>query len=212
MNEDQLKFKNYLIKHNLFSQDKFEKFEQYANLLLKKNKQLNLISKNSCQHLWTRHFLDSILIQEQLNLKKKTVVDFGSGAGFPSIPIKILYPTFNLYLIESIRKKTLFLKYLIEKLDLSSCKIIRNRFENISNLSSNSCDYILVRAVNLNKNYFKKAFQLLAHKGKIVLYRGAAQDDNIVKKLPSDIDYELNKINIKDSTLGESKFITLGIK
>ena len=116
-------FCNFLVK-NKFSDNLIKSFKIYQSVLAEKNEKLSLVSKNSLDRIWSAHFLDSILICEEIDFSKKSVLDFGTGAGFPGIPLKILYPTMRIFLLESVRKKTLFLRYLLEKLDLQEYEII----------------------------------------------------------------------------------------
>lgn len=173
-------FCNFLFK-NKFSSKLIKSFKIYQSILAEKNQKLNLVSRNSLERIWSIHFLDSILICEEIDFSNKTVLDFGSGAGFPGIPIKILYPTMKIYLIESVRKKSLFLRYLLEKLDLQESSVINNRIENLDISFNKNFDFILIRAVKMKKVYYEKCFELLKKNGIIILYKGKEFQDEVVK-------------------------------
>ncbi|MBS3741070.1 MAG: 16S rRNA (guanine(527)-N(7))-methyltransferase RsmG [Candidatus Cloacimonetes bacterium] len=211
MNKDKKIFLSFLKNHN-FSSKPIKRFENYEKILKEWNKKINLISKKSAKKIWTRHFLDSVLITKHLDFSNSTVIDLGSGGGLPGLPIKFLYPSLQLYLIESRRNKTLFLKYLIEKLDLTGCHVLRKRFENVNEIPNYSCNHVLVRAVKIKKNYINKAFHLLRDEGKIVLYRSMEQTDNILDD--SAVAFEYDKTVIEDSELnyGGYKFLIIGKK
>lgn len=170
---------------------------------------MNLVSRFTIKHAYTRHFLNSILLQKHINLKSKTIVDFGSGAGFPGIPLKILYPSLKLYLIESKKKKTLFLKYLIEKLDLENCIVLRGRFEALSRIAVRSCDLVVVRAVKMSSIYFKTAFDLLQSDGKIILYQSKSQDLSLDRLIPAECDFQSKLITGTYADYGEYKFLII---
>ena len=170
MDNNIIEFTNFL-KKNKFPLDLMEKFRIYHSVLSKKSQKLNLISKNSLDRIWPAHFLDSILICDEINFSNKTVLDFGTGAGFPGIPIKILYPTMQIFLLESVRKKALFLRYLLEKLDLQKSEVLNIRLENLGNQFINFFDFVLVRAVRMKYSYYKKCFDLLKRNGEIIIYQ-----------------------------------------
>jgi len=180
MDKNFIEFTDFLLNHN-FSSDLVEKFKIYQSILTERNKKINLISKNSLERIWSAHFLDSVLICDEIGFSNKTVLDFGSGAGFPGIPLKILYPSMRIYLLESVRKKALFLRYLLEKLDLQEYEIINNRIENLDISFDNRFDFVLVRAVRMKNIYYKKCFQLLKNNGIIILYKGKEFLDEVVK-------------------------------
>ncbi len=174
-------FISFVRKHGL-NPDIITKFEKYESLLLEKNQHFNLISRTTEEEIWTRHFLDSVLITNYLDFYDKTILDFGSGAGFPGIPLKLIYPSTKLFCIESIRKKTLFLRLLVQELELKDVVILQDRIENI-NEDYNSCfDSILVRAVKMKDEYIKKAFELLRSGGQLILYKSKI-DSNEVDKI-----------------------------
>ena len=89
-----------------------------------------------------KHFLDSVSVLNYFVVQEgDLVVDVGSGAGFPGIPIKILIPNLNLTLIESVSKKASFLKFLKTQLKLKDTKIINLRAEEIIKLSQHQQNY-----------------------------------------------------------------------
>lgn len=211
MNEDKKLFLNYLTKQN-YPPDFFNYFEDYVTIITEWNKKINLVSKKSLAKIWTRHFLDSILIGNYFNFENKKIIDLGSGAGFPGIPLKIIYPTLQLTLIESRRKKSLFLKYLIEKLDLGGCKVLRKRFENTNEIANHSCDYILARAIKLQKMYIENAFRLLQDNGKFIIFISTNQANDIVSNLSVNSALSKNLISGQEPDYGEYKFLILGRK
>ncbi|MBC8526317.1 MAG: 16S rRNA (guanine(527)-N(7))-methyltransferase RsmG [Candidatus Cloacimonetes bacterium] len=209
MDNNIIEFTNFLLNHN-FSSDLVEKFKIYQSTLTERNKKINLISKNSLDRIWSAHFLDSILICEEIDFSNKTVLDFGSGAGFPGIPIKILYPTMKICLIESVRKKALFLRYLLEKLELQNSEVLNIRFEDLGNQFINFFDIILVRAVRMDKIYYEKCAQLLKQKGAVILYKGKSCETELEKIECAMFFKNVRKFQKRDSALGTRNFIVIG--
>ena len=171
---------NFLKKLGI-SESAYNLFELYEVILSEKNKKFNLVSESSIQNLWLTHFFDSILIADFLGLSDSRIMDFGSGGGFPGIPLKIIYPSIELFCVESIRKKVLFLKLLKQELNLSETTIIHSRFEDLEQSMEGSFDYLLVRAVKMNDGYFLKAFSLLKPSGKLILYKSKVNNDEVDK-------------------------------
>jgi len=94
---------------------------------------------------------------------------------------KIIYPSIELFCVESIRKKVLFIKLLKQELNLSETTIIHSRFEDLEQSLENSFDYLVVRAVKMNDEYFLKAFSLLKPSGKLILYKSKVNNDEVDK-------------------------------
>jgi 16S rRNA (guanine527-N7)-methyltransferase len=99
-------------------EEKEELFRVYLRELKIWNKKFNLTSYESEREIIIYHFLDSLLPLPFFPLKEGNLIDIGSGAGFPGIPLKIIQPSFSLYLLEANKKKILFLKNIREKLGL----------------------------------------------------------------------------------------------
>jgi len=199
-------FYNFLKKHSI-SESTYSVFELYETILREKNKKFNLVSDRSLENIRLTHFLDSVLITDFLDLRNSRVLDFGSGGGFPGIPLKILYPSIEIFCVESIRKKVLFLKLVKQELNLSEMTIIHSRFEDLDREIDSSFDYIMVRAVKMNDEYFQKAFELLKPSGKLILYKSALNNDE-VDKINRYKDCEVTEIIRKEySGLGKRAFI-----
>jgi len=100
-------------------------FRQFHDTLLAENQRLNLTALSTTEAVQSKHFLDSLsglpLLPDRPNLR---VIDVGAGAGFPGIPLKIVRPDLHLTLLEATRKKTDFLRRLVEELSLSGVTVV----------------------------------------------------------------------------------------
>ena len=105
-------------------------FEVYLRELLEWNKKFNLTSITGPEEIRKKHFEDSLLLLQTIQLNNESVVDVGAGAGFPGIPLKIACPGIKLTLLEATRKKVDFLKHIIKVLDLKNTEAIWSRAEN----------------------------------------------------------------------------------
>lgn len=140
------------IKKLNISEQEYLKLQNFVDLLSEWNSKMNLVSKNSFADVWGRHVLDSAQLISYLPTDLKHLVDIGSGAGFPAIVLAILLehkiPQAKLTLIESITKKTVYLKDICEKLGLVNVEVINDRVENLDkNTVFKDVDIITARAV-----------------------------------------------------------------
>jgi len=105
------------------SRETIESLEIYENMLLHENKKLNLVGKSTIKDIWIRHFLDSYQVIDLIDENDKMIMDLGSGAGFPGIVvalgIKEKRIPLKINLLEKSRKKTVFLKKVISKLNIN---------------------------------------------------------------------------------------------
>lgn len=124
-------------------------FNNYFNLLIEENKKYNLTSITNYNEVLIKHFYDSLTLIKAIEFNKvNTLCDVGTGAGFPAIPLKILYPHLSIYLIESQTKKTMFLNKLISYLNLNNITIVNKRAELFAKDNSNKFDVVTARAVS----------------------------------------------------------------
>jgi 16S rRNA (guanine527-N7)-methyltransferase len=115
-----------------------EQFQTYYEVLAEWNQRFNLTAIVDYQEVQIKHFLDSLTVclAVTANISVARVMDVGSGAGLPGIPLKIVWPQIRLTLLESVGKKTTFLSHLVNKLSLESVEVITGRAEEVAHLSS----------------------------------------------------------------------------
>jgi len=181
-----------------------EKFQAYSDLLLVWNKRINLVSKRDATNdRIIRHFIDSLSIFKSVDIPRSSrILDIGSGAGFPAIPIKIVREDFQITLLESIHKKTLFLKKLIEVLKLEGINIINDRAETVS-LDGNfrdKFDFVTLKAFGDLQAGIRLALPFLKIGGYVIFYKGKRTKNEIKGiKLPGDCsieDIDIPEINL----------------
>lgn len=105
-----------------------EQFEKYQDLLLEWNEKINLTAITEEEEILNKHFIDSLTCATYINDNDK-VIDIGSGAGFPGIPIKIVRPNSKFTLLDSLNKRIVYLNDVIEKLGLLNIEAIHGRAE-----------------------------------------------------------------------------------
>lgn len=105
-----------------------EQFEKYKNLLLEWNEKVNLTAITEEDEIILKHFIDSMTILKYIE-KNSSIVDVGTGAGFPGIPLKIANSSINVTLVDSLNKRLIFLEEVINQLNLKNIKTVHSRAE-----------------------------------------------------------------------------------
>ena len=195
------------------SRETIESLIKYEDILIKSNKDMNLIGKSTIDNLWIRHFLDSAQVIDFIDKNDKSLVDIGSGAGFPGLVIALMSLdrkiSLNVKLLEKSPKKTKFLKKLINDLGLNVEVINKNIFTDNILFSS---DVLVARAFkplevtlelihNKAKNW-KKIFIYQGKSGKKELLQASKIWDIGYKQRMSvtsndSVVIEINKLKIK---------------
>ena len=110
-----------------------EQFRIYYEMLVEKNKVMNLTGITEWDEVLEKHFLDSISLIRAIDLNQKlSVMDMGTGAGFPGIPLKIAFPSLKITLADSLNKRVIFLQEVIDTLELSNIEAIHGRAEDLA--------------------------------------------------------------------------------
>ena len=161
------------------------KYQEYMKIFLEENSKVNLISKNDEKYLWEKHVFESLAIEnffEKFDTSKlKTILDIGTGGGFPSIPIAITYPHLKVTALDSIAKKIRAVQTIKDKLNIENLEPICTRVENLDA----KFDMITSRAVSSLKNICEYALPKLKKGGYFVAYKS--------RKTPQEIE-EANSI------------------
>ena len=132
--------------------NQLEQLEKYYEILIEENAKTNLTAITKKEDVYLKHFYDSLTLVKAIDLTKvNNILDVGSGAGFPSIVLKIFYPHLHLDIIDSNNKKITFLEKLIHELNLNNINLIHDRVEIYALENKEKYDLVTARAVaNLN--------------------------------------------------------------
>lgn len=174
------------------NEHQLEQLEKFYDILIKKNEVINLTCITEKKEVYLKHFYDSLTLAmvEDFN-KNIKICDVGSGAGFPGIVLKILFPKIDIILIDSLRKRINYLNELISILDLKNIKAIHTRMEDFSKKNEEYFDIVIARAVSSIKILSEISVKSLKISGKLLLMKG------LFKEELNDSYSAFNKLNLQ---------------
>jgi 16S rRNA (guanine527-N7)-methyltransferase len=176
-----------------FSDDMIDRFQKFCAILQKWNEKINLTSEKDSLSILGKHIFDSLQYLRWLDPSHK-ILDIGSGAGFPGIPIKIIHPDLDLTLLESQRKRCSFLREAIRSLKLEKIEVAEGRAESFSNQEtfSEKFDRVIFRGFSSLDNCLTVGLPFLKTGGKIILKKSADE-------MPDSTDETLQNARIIES-------------
>lgn len=145
---DKEAFIEALSQHNIILNERqLKQFDDYYHLLIETNKVMNLTNITDEKEVYLKHFYDSLTPSFDYTFNDQSLCDVGAGAGFPSIPLKIIYPDLKITIIDSLNKRINFLNTLIDTLGLTDVKAIHARAEDYALNHREIFDLVTARAV-----------------------------------------------------------------
>ena len=175
-----------------FTDKKLIQLEKYYKILIEENKKYNLTSITEEEEVYLKHFYDSITIIKACKLENQSLCDIGTGAGFPGLVLKIIFPGLRVTLVEATEKKCNFLNLVINKLELKDINVINERAEIYSKSVREKYDIVTSRAVAPLKHLLEYSIPLVKVNGYYIAMK-------------SDISKEIDNIDIYEKELNIKK-------
>ena len=166
-----------------FTEKQLEQFRIYYEMLVEKNKVMNLTGITEWDEVLEKHFLDSISLIRVVDLSQNiSVLDMGTGAGFPGIPLKIAFPNLQITLADSLNKRVLFLQEVIDALKIEGIEAVHSRAEDLARDKNYREQYDLVvsRAVANLSTLSEYCLPFVKIGGQFISYKSGDIEEEVV--------------------------------
>jgi len=183
------------------TEEKFQKLEQFYELLISWNEKMNLTRITEKEEVYLKHFYDSLTLVKVVNLNEvETLCDVGTGAGFPGIVLKIVFPSIKITLIDSLQKRVNYLNEIAKELGLKDIIAIHTRCEDYARINRENFDIVTARAVANLKMLSELCIPMVKVNGYFIAMKANAEEEikeskNILNELNSTIE-EVNEFNL----------------
>jgi len=160
-----------------------EQFLRYRQELLDWNTRMNLTAITGPEEVLIKHFLDSLSVLKVYDNPRTRLLDIGSGAGFPGLPLKIVRPQWQVVLVEATRKKVAFLQHMIETLQLKNVEVVHARAEDVGHKQEYRAafDVVTARAVASLPALLEYTAPFCRVGGQIILLKKGALEDELAQ-------------------------------
>lgn len=156
--------------------DAVQRFYTYEQELREWNKKMNLTRIETSYDIYLKHFLDSLMTMEHYEFSGHRLLDVGSGAGFPSIPLKIVDPSLEVVIVEATKKRVNFMRHLLNRLSLDAT-VLHVRAENYEKKAH--FDYVVARAVSRLNILAELCLPFVIKNGYFIAYKGPAHEEEL---------------------------------
>ena len=164
--------------------EQLNKLEKFYHLMIEWNKKINLTRITEEKEVYLKHFYDSLTLNKVVDLKKiKTLCDVGTGAGFPGIVLKIIFPDIKITLIDSLQKRVNYLNTIIKELELNNIEAIHTRGEDFKG----KYDVVTSRAVANVEKLMDYTMHLVSKEGIFVAMKAKIENE-LTEKVRNNIE------------------------
>lgn len=182
-----------------------DQFVRYAQLLKEWNEKMNLTAITEWEEVLEKHFYDSLVPFFDLSLENVHLCDVGAGAGFPSLPLKIMNPQLKITILEPLNKRVVFLKEVCRELGLENVECLNVRAEDYARDHRESFDLVTARAVANLRVLSELCLPLVKKNGMFVAMKGSAgfeeqvQAEKAVKTLGAQLE-KAEEVHLQDGS------------
>lgn len=170
---DFVTFKAKLLENNIIlSDEQIESYKTYSKLLQEWNKVMDLTAIDEEEQIIEKHFYDSLISAKYFKYENQTLLDIGSGAGFPGLVLAIAFPNLNITLLEPTLKRCNFLNAVINELGLKNVNVINDRAENFISAKREAYDLVTSRAVSRLNMLLELSIPFLRVNGYMIALKG----------------------------------------
>lgn len=180
--------KQLLAEDVALTDQQMAQFDTYFHLLVEWNEKMNLTAITEEKEVYLKHFYDSLLVGLKMSLDPQaSICDVGSGAGFPSIPLKILYPELSVTIVDSLKKRITFLQELTDQLGLTNVHLYHDRAETFGQNPEfrEQFDYVTARAVARLNVLAELCLPLVKKDGYFLALKAAKSEEELQEAKPA---------------------------
>jgi len=196
----------------VINEEQAQQFVQFYELMIEKNKVMNLTSITDFQEVVEKHFMDSLMVNHVAHfIGTESVIDVGTGAGFPGIPLKIIFPELDLVLMDSVNKRLKFIDEVVEELNLQKVRTVHARAEDMANQKEyrENFDYCLSRAVANLSTLAELCLPFVKVDGKFISYKAGEIEEEVCSsalaaKVLANSKWTVQYFNIPDTQIQRS--------
>ena len=194
--------------------EKLNQLALFYQLLLSWNEKMNLTRITNQEEVYLKHFYDSLTLYKEIKLETvDTLCDVGSGAGFPGIVLKIVFPNLDMTLIDSLQKRVNYLNEIIKELKLSNIRAIHTRCEDYARVNREKYEVVTARAVANLKVLSELCLPLVKENGYFIAMKGKATEElDEAKAMIGTLGGKIEHINEFSLPLEESNRTLIKIK
>lgn len=198
------------------NQNQIEEFYNYMNLLVEWNEKMNLTAITEPNEVILKHFIDSLTINKYIK-ENDNIIDVGTGAGFPGIPVAILNDNVNITLLDSLNKRINFLNEVVNELELKNITTIHSRAEDFGSKEREKYDIATSRAVAALNVLLEYLLPLVKVGGKCICMKGSNANEeiedakNAIKILGGEIE-KIEEIELPESDIKRTIIVIKKVK
>ncbi len=165
----------------ILSDEQLDKFQKYYDILIETNKYMNLTAITEVEDVVQKHFIDSIALINYIDISDKSIIDVGTGAGFPGIPLAIVKEDAQFTLMDSLNKRIKFLNDVIEVCNLNNVNTVHSRAEDLGRNEDyrEQFDICVSRAVANMSVLLEYCIPFVKSKGEFISYKSDSVDEEV---------------------------------